>query len=157
VIARSFTAHRHTKARPSAEGLQAEEIRVDLEAWDAHGSQIEPVRLGVFALLVQAGLRSARDRALISLLALNGLRISEALGADIEAMDMDRGHRTLAIVRRGGKHVIMPLAPRTARTLDLYLGERASGPILLGATGQRMDRYAADRSVKRLAKRAEIT
>ena len=108
-------------------------------------------------LLVQAGLGSARDHALISLLALNGLRISEALGADIESMDMDRGHRTLAIVRKGGKHVIIPLAPRTGRTLDLYIGERTTGPIFLGANGQRMDRYAADRTVKRLAKRAGIT
>ena len=109
------------------------------------------------ALLVQAGLGSARDHALISLLALNGLRVSEALGADVESMDMDRGHRTLAIVRKGGKHVTIPLAPRTARTLDLYLGERTTGPIFLGANGQRMDRYAADRTVKRLAKRAGIT
>jgi site-specific recombinase XerD len=108
-------------------------------------------------LLVQAGLGSARDHALISLLALNGLRISEALGADIDSMDMDRGHRTLAIVRKGGKHVIIPLAPRTGRTLDLYIDERTTGPIFLGATGQRMDRYAADRTVKRLAKRAGIT
>jgi integrase/recombinase XerD len=108
-------------------------------------------------LLVQAGLGSPRDHALISLLALNGLRISEALGADIDAMDMDRGHRTLAIVRKGGKHVIIPLAPRTGRTLDLYIDERTSGPIFLGANGQRMDRYAADRTVKRLAKRAGIT
>ena len=61
-------------------------------------------------LLVQAGLGSERDHALISLLALNGLRISEALGADIESMDMDRGHGTLAIVRKGGKHVVIPLA-----------------------------------------------
>jgi integrase/recombinase XerD len=53
-------------------------------------------------LLVQAGLGSARDHALISLLALNGLRISEALGADIESIGMDRGHRTMAIVRKGG-------------------------------------------------------
>jgi integrase/recombinase XerD len=71
-------------------------------------------------LLVQAGLGSARDHALISLLALNGLGISEALNADITSMDMDRGHRTLAIVRKGGKHVTIPLAPRTGRTLDLY-------------------------------------
>ena len=109
------------------------------------------------ALLVQAGLGTERDHALISLLALNGLRISEALGADVDSMDMDRGHRTLAIVRKGGKHVIIPLAPRTARTLDLYLGERTVGPIFLGANGHRMDRYAADRTVKRLAKRAGIT
>ena len=108
-------------------------------------------------LLVQAGLGSARDHALISLLALNGLRISEALGADVESMDMDRGHRTLAIVRKGGKHVVIPLAPPTGRTLDLYIGERTTGPIFLGANGQRMDRYAADRTVKRLAKRAGIT
>ncbi len=83
-------------------------------------------------LLVQAGLGSPRDHALISLLALNGLRISEALGADIDAMDMDRWHRTLAIVRKGGKHVVIPLAPRTGRTLDLYIDERTTGPIFLG-------------------------
>ena len=51
-------------------------------------------------LLVQAGLGTAREHALFSLLALNGLRISEALNADIEALDMDRGHRTLKIVHR---------------------------------------------------------
>src|SRR5205814_4967208 len=46
---------------------------------------------------------------------------------------------------------------RTARALDLYIGERASGPIFVGAAGGRMDRYAADRTVKRLARRAGIT
>ena len=108
-------------------------------------------------LLVQAGLGSARDHALISLLALNGLRISEALDADIESMGMDRGHRTMATVREGGKHVTIPLAPRTGRTLDLYIDARTTGPIFRGANGQRMDRYAADRTVKRLSKRAGIT
>jgi site-specific recombinase XerD len=108
-------------------------------------------------LLVQAGLGSARDHALITLLAMNGLRIAEALGADIDALDMDRGHRTLRIVRKGGKHATIPLAPRTGRALDLYIGERTTGPIFLGANGQRMDRYAADRTVKRLARRAGIS
>jgi len=41
----------------------------------------------------------------------------------------------LRFVRKGGKHVIVPLAPRTARALDLYLGERSSGPIFLATTG----------------------
>jgi integrase/recombinase XerD len=44
-----------------------------------------------------------RDHALISLLALNGLRVSEALGADIEDLGLERGHRTLTILRKGGK------------------------------------------------------
>jgi site-specific recombinase XerD len=109
------------------------------------------------AFLVQAGIGSARDHALASLLALNGLRISEALNADIADLDFDRGHRTLKIVRKGGKHVTIPLAPRTSRAIDLYVAERAAGPIFVGANGARMDRYAADRTVKRLARRAGIT
>ena len=109
------------------------------------------------ALLVQAGLGDLRDGALITLLALNGLRISEALNADIDDLSHERGHRTLAIVRKGGKHVTVPLAPRTGRALDLYVGDRTVGPIFLGVQGARMDRYCADRMVKRLAKQAGIT
>jgi integrase/recombinase XerD len=88
------------------------------------------------AFLVPAGLGSARDHALASLLALNGLRISEALGADIEDLDFDRGHRTLRIVRKGGKHATVPLAPRTSRALDLYLGERSGGPVVTGSSSR---------------------
>ena len=109
------------------------------------------------ALLVQAGLSSARDHALITLLAMNGLRISEALGVNVEDMDAERGHRTMRVLRKGGKRVTIPLAPRTGRALDLYVGERGSGPIFLGVNGLRMDRYAADRIVKRLCRAAEIT
>ena len=70
------------------------------------------------ALLVQAGLGDLRDGALMTLLALNGLRISEALNADIDDLSTERGHRTLAILRKGGKHVTIPIAPRTGRALD---------------------------------------
>ncbi len=107
------------------------------------------------AFLVQAGLGSARDHALASLLALNGLRISEALGADIDDLEFERGHRTLKILRKGGKTAVIPLAPRTSRAIDLYVNDRTTGPVFLGA--KRMDRYAADRMVKRLARRAGIS
>lgn len=109
------------------------------------------------ALLVQAGLGTPRDHALVTLLAMNGLRISEALNADVEDLDTERGHRTLRIVRKGGKHVTVPLAPRTSRALDLYLGERSRGPIFRTGEGRRLDRSAADRTVKRLARRAGIS
>jgi integrase len=104
--------------------------------------------------LVQAGLGSARDHALASLLALNGLRISEALGADIDDLEYERGHHTLKILRKGGKTVVVPLAPRTSRAVDLYIGERTTGPIFLGAKGERMDRYAADRMVNTMCERS---
>ena len=53
------------------------------------------------------------------LLGLNGLRISEACSADIENRGSDRGHRTLRIVGKGSKPAVIPLVPRTARTIDL--------------------------------------
>ena len=64
------------------------------------------------AILVAAGLGAALEHALISLLALNGLRVSEATSADIEEMGTERGHRTLPITRKGNKLVPIPLAPR---------------------------------------------
>jgi integrase/recombinase XerD len=109
--------------------------------------------LGMF--LVRAGLAGGRDHALACLLALNGLRISEALNADIEAFGVERGHRTLTITRKGGKIVTIPLAARTARAIDLCLGEREEGPIFLDRDGtRRLDRHAASRIVRRLAKAA---
>jgi site-specific recombinase XerD len=54
-------------------------------------------------LLVAAGLGSPAEHALISLLALNGLRVSEATGADIEHLGLERGHRTLTITRRAAR------------------------------------------------------
>jgi integrase/recombinase XerD len=87
---------------------------------------------------------------------LNGLRVSEATGADIEALGLERGHRTLSIVRKGSKKVIIPLAPRTARAIDLTVGERCEGPIFLAPGGGRLDRHGAARIVRRVTRRAGI-
>jgi integrase/recombinase XerD len=94
--------------------------------------------------------------ALAVLLGLNGLRVSEACSADIESLGFERGHRTLRIVGKGNKPAVIPLVPRTARTIDLAIGERTSGPILLRHDGSRLDRRTAHRWVRSIAKRAGI-
>ena len=38
-------------------------------------------------------------------------------------------HRTLTITRKGSKVVTIPLAPRTARAIDLAIGERTGGAV----------------------------
>jgi integrase/recombinase XerD len=123
--------------------------------YESHAVALDRNEVG--ALLVAAGLATPVEHALMSLLALNGLRISEALGADIEALALQRGHRTLTILRKGGKVVTIPLAPRTARAIDLAVGERTSGPIFCTCDGRRLDRHAAARIVRRAARRAEIS
>ena len=108
------------------------------------------------ALLVAAGLGPPAEHALISLLALNGLRVSEATGAGIKHPGLGRGHRTLVITRKGGKVVTVPLAPRTARAIDLVIGERISGPVFLAADARRLDRHGAGRIVRKVTRRAGI-
>jgi integrase/recombinase XerD len=109
------------------------------------------------ALLVAAGPGPAAEHALVSLLALSGLRVPEATGAGIEALGVERGHRTLVITRKGGKVVTIPPAPRTARAIDLAIGERCEGPVFLAPGGRRPDRHGAGRIVRRVARRARIT
>jgi site-specific recombinase XerD len=115
--------------------------------YESHATALDRNEMG--ALLVAAGLGPAAEHALISLLALNGLRVSEATGADIEALGIERGHRTLVITRKGGKVVTIPLAPRTARAIDLAIGERCEGPLFLAPGGGRLDRHGAGRIVRR--------
>ena len=99
---------------------------------------------------------SAAEHALISLLALNGLRVSEATSADIQNLGIERGHRTLVVTRKDGNVVTIPLAPRTARAIDPAIGERTAGPIFLTADGRQLDRHGAARIVRRAACRAGI-
>src|SRR5690348_5816099 len=89
--------------------------------------------------------------------ALVPVRVSEATGADIEHLGLERGHRTLVITRKGGKVVTIPLVPRTARAIDLAVGERGDGPLFLAADGRRLDRHGAGRIVRRVARRAGLT
>jgi site-specific recombinase XerD len=95
-----------------------------------------------------------RSHALVLLLALNGLRISEALGANATDLDVERGHRVLRITRKGGKKSTIPLAPRTSEALDAYLSGRNTGPLFSTSTGARLDQAAVWRSLRRLAKTA---
>jgi integrase len=135
--------------------------RVDIECFgreleDRGRARAHLDRNELGSILVTAGLSSPRDHALVSLLALNGLRVSEAIGANIEALGLERGHRTLTVLRKGGKSVTTPLARRVARAVDLAVGERVEGPIFLGANRDRLDRHAAGRIVRRVVRRAGI-
>jgi integrase/recombinase XerD len=80
--------------------------------------------------------------------------IPEAPGAGIDDLDYQRGHRTLKILGNGSEHANYPLD--TARALDTYLADGTSGPIFIGVGSGRINRDAADRTLKRLARQAEI-
>src|SRR4051812_7309164 len=90
-------------------------------------------------LLAAATAHSPRSAALVSVLTFCGLRISEALGADVRDYGHDHGHRVLKVRRKGGKTARVALAPTVVRALEAYLDGRTDGPIFLASNGR--DRY----------------
>ncbi len=153
--ARSRASYRYAVEEELLDHSPAAHVRRPRLDYGSHAAGLDRNELG--ALLVAAGLGPPAEHALISLLALNGLRVSEATGADIEALGIERGHRTLVVTRKGGKVVTIPLAPRTARAIDLPIGKRCARPVFLAPDGRRLDRHGAARIVRQVARRAGIT
>jgi site-specific recombinase XerD len=126
--------------------------RPKVQLSDGHG--MDRGELGTFLFTAE---RFDRDHAALAvLLGLNGLRVSEACGTNIEHLGFQRGHRTLRILGKGNKPATIPLVPRAARTIDLAVGERHEGPILRRKDRQRLDRRTAHRWVRSIGKRAGL-
>jgi site-specific recombinase XerD len=122
----------------------------------------ESPTLGLSHLQFEAMLTAARlsdnpfDFALVAMLGLLGLRIFEACGSTIADLGEEHGHRVLRVCGKGGKVVLVPLPPAVGRAIDRAVSERTAGPILLNRAGTQMDRHAATRRLKHLAKSAGV-
>jgi len=106
-------------------------VRVKRPKVSDHSGTVGLDEKELIALLGAAEDDGLRSAALITLLALNGLRIGEALALDVADLTYDFGHRVLNLVRKGNKRSTEALAPATARVLAAYIDERTSGPISL--------------------------
>jgi YD repeat-containing protein len=95
---------------------------------------------------------------LVRLLLVNGLRCGSVTGANVEGLGHHRGHRTLRVPWKGGKHREVVITPMVGAPIDQMLttrGNPTSGPLLLVA-GHRMTGPYVWRLVRRLARRTHI-
>lgn len=96
----------------------------------------ESLTLGLSHLQFEALLSAARtsanlnDFAMVTMLGLLGLRISEACAANIGDLGEEHGHRILKVRGKGGKVVLTPLPPAVQRAIERAVGGRTDGPIL---------------------------
>ncbi|WP_255521972.1 tyrosine-type recombinase/integrase [Actinoplanes aureus] len=88
-----------------------------------------------------------------------GLRVGSAIGARIEDLGADRGHRVLNLTVKGGRRRRVPLPPVLAHVLDEMIAERggpAEGPLFLTPTGLPIYELYVHRLIRRLARRAGL-
>jgi site-specific recombinase XerD len=78
--------HRYAVEEELLDHSPAAHVRRPRLDHESHATALDRNEVG--ALLVAAGLGPAAENALISLLAFNGLRVSEATGADIEHLGL---------------------------------------------------------------------
>jgi len=103
-------------------------------------------------LLAAAEAEGGYAYPLVCLLGLNGLRVSEACSPDVGDLGGARYQPTLRIIGKGDKPAEIPLNPRTHEAIDLAVGDRTDGPLLLNRWGNRMQRHNAATVVTRLAR-----
>jgi integrase/recombinase XerD len=98
------------------------------------------------------------ERALVLVLTMQGLRVSEALALDLDGVTEVRGHRTALVQGKGGRSDRVPLPPVVVDALLAVAADegRSTGPVFVGADGQRMSRHSVGRALSRLGRAAGI-
>lgn len=106
-----------------------------------------------------------RDKALITLLALQGTRLAEALNIHVESLRDEGGRKVAFVVRKGGKEGKLPLAAPTVAALAEWTSAAgiSTGPIFvpvdkhgLVIPGKSISPSAAWKLVRRTAARAGL-
>lgn len=105
-----------------------------------------------------AAATSPRDRALVLVLTVLALRVSEALSLELGASEHVRGHVAVVIPGKGGREDEVPLPPLVLDALaELARHEgRTTGPVFVGEDGQRLSRHGVARALARLGHAAGI-
>ena len=108
--------------------------------------------------------RGVRDRALLELLYGTGARISEAVGLDVDDIDLDGG--TVLLRGKGGKDRVVPLGSYGREAVAGYLvrgrpplaaAGRGTPALFLNHRGGRLSRQSAWAVLKAAATQARIT
>jgi site-specific recombinase XerD len=108
------------------------------------------------ALLAAARAAGGTEHALVALLGMLGLRVSEACHADIDDIRYQSGYEILHVLGKGAKPADIPLPIPVLRAIREATDGRGHGPILLNTAGRRMSSGGAARRLRRLCARAGI-
>lgn len=98
-----------------------------------------------------------RAHAIACLVGLHGLTVESVCDVTVEDLGDDGDQRTLAVrILDGTRRFPLPLTVRTARALEVYVGSRRTGPLLLDDDGGPLPASAALRIINSVARSAGL-
>ena len=109
------------------------------------------------ATLLAARRPGPNDHALVCLLGMLGLRVSEACATDITDLRHESGYELLHVLGKDARPADIPLPIPVLRAVREAVDCRSTGPIRRTCTGRRMDRAGASRALTRAAHAAGIS
>lgn len=104
--------------------------------------------------------QSVQERALFELIYSAGLRISEALGLDLD--DVDRKQRLVRVLGKGSKERVVPFGTPALEALERWIAARVARPgadspaIFLGTRGKRLGARQAQAAMQRRLRAAGL-
>lgn len=135
-------------------------------------SQVLPKAIGtaeVERLLEAASLGDGpvplRDRALLELVYSTGARISEAVGLDVDDLDLTVGRAAVRLLGKGRKERVVPVGAYAVEALEAYLvrarpamaaAGRGGAAVFLNTRGARLSRQSAWAVLRTAAERAGL-
>lgn len=106
---------------------------------------------------LQAAATLPAQRALVDLMVVLGLRVSEACGVMIEDLTEDpSGYTLLTVRRKGGKTTTETIPVPLLRVIENARGDRTEGPLILTRTGRQQNRNGAYHWIKQLCRKAGL-
>ena len=106
-----------------------------------------------------------RDRALLELLYSTGARISEAVGLDVDDLDLTPGRSAVRLLGKGGKERVVPVGSYATQAVEAYLVRgrpsfaahgRGLPAVFLNTRGGRLSRQSAWQVLRQAGERSGL-
>jgi integrase/recombinase XerD len=106
-----------------------------------------------------------RDRALLELLYSTGARISEAVGLDVDDLDLTPGRSAVRLLGKGSKERVVPVGSYAVEAVEAYVvrgrpalaaAGRGTSALFLNTRGSRLSRQSAWAVLRASAERAQL-
>jgi len=136
----------------------AKAVRLNVTKVESPRRPLSPDQVRRIFAVCEDDLRGLRDRAMLTLMAVQALRVSEVAAVRVEDLGQEGSHLTLDVRGKGNKHSTVPQAPQTHDALRAWMRAAGieSGAVMVGIDRARRVQFNQPMSIQALHKRVVV-